>query len=303
MESARAEYIETGYDHRRRATNHTATGDYLNYSTTNTFRNIEGRIILDEDGVPTRNYQGTYYYNPVLVAQHALNLYGRQLAGQDNMHELMAALRRLLELQDERGAFNYDFEWQYYLLNEPYEPGWVSGMAQGMGLSALARAYHLTDDNLYLEAGKEALAFLLTPVGEGGVMDTLDDLHPTLEPYVIFEEYLSEPASYTLNGFMYTLLGLYDWSMVSGDERAAEYFELGIDTLRNILPYYDLGGFSAYDLSHITWERMPHIGVSYHSVHIYLLHALHSITHDVVLGHFSRSWAAYVRDHPRSPTQ
>lgn len=295
VEAALAEYEETGYDHTRRLTDHTATGDYLNYSTTNMFRNIEGRIRLDEEGVPTRNYGGEYYYNPVLIAQHAMNLYGRHLSGEDTLSAFHAAIDRLLSLQDERGAFLYDFEWQYYLLDEPYEPGWVSGMAQGMALSALARAYHLTGDEAFLAAGERALDFLLTPVADGGVMDTMADLHPSLERYVIFEEYLAEPASYTLNGFMYTLLGVYDWSVVASSARAGTYFAAGVETLRNVLPYYDLGGFSAYDLGHITWGREPHIGVSYHSVHIYLLHALHHVTGDEVLAAYSETWASYVR--------
>lgn len=296
VDAARIAYAEGGYDHTRRKIQHTATGEYLNYSTTRTFRNVEGLILLDEDGVPTRTYGGAdeYVYNPVLVAQHALNLYGRLLSGEDVLTGFLAAIDRLMLLQDERGAFTYDFQWRYYLLEEPYNPGWVSGMAQGQALSALARAYFLTDDQRYLQAGRLALNFLLTPVSTGGVMDTMADLHPSLHQFVIFEEYLAEPASYTLNGFMYTLLGLYDWAEVAENTEASEYFQRGVVTLRNILPYYDLGGFTAYDLSHITWEREPNVPVKYHSVHLYQLNALYSITEDPRLRHFYQLWASYV---------
>lgn len=245
VEAWRAEYLEAGYDHTWRMGTHTATGDYLRHSTTRVFRDVEGLIRLDEDGVPMRNYGGEYHYNPVLVAQYALNLYGRHLLGEDTAEAFEAALARLLALQDERGAFTYDFVWRYYLLAEPYEAGWTSGMAQGQALSALARAYHWTADGRYLAAGERALDYLLTPVTEGGVMDDLSDLHPSLYRYVTFEEYLAEPASYTLNGFMYTLLGLYDWSEVANSQRARKYFAMGVETLKRILPYYDLGGFSA----------------------------------------------------------
>lgn len=287
-------YKAMGYDPSPRIKVHTATGDYMNYSTSRVFREVENLIKFDEDGVPMRTYGDEYVYNPVLVAQYALHVYGLNVMGEDNLQELEAAMDRLLQLQDERGAFIYDFEWRYYLLDEPYEAGWVSAMAQGQALSALSRAYHLTRERRYLRAGQLAMDYLLTRVADGGVMDTMDDLDPSLGSYIIFEEYLSEPASYTLNGFMYTLLGLYDWAEVTRNDRAAYYYERGLDTLRRVLPYYDLGGFSAYDLSHITWDRPPNVPVRYHSVHLYLLHALNSITNDPVLEHFSETWKSYV---------
>lgn len=84
-------------------------------------------------------------------------------------------------------------------------------MAQGVALSALARAYNATKDARYLEAGERSLAFISVEKKDGGAKTSLADLHPSLKGYVYFLEYQTEPDVYTLNGYMFALLGLYDW--------------------------------------------------------------------------------------------
>ena len=74
----------------------------------------------------------------------------------------------------------------------------------------------------------------------------------------------------------------------AGKLLASRYFGLTMNTLHRILPYYDLGGFTAYDLSHLMYHRSPHIGANYHAVYIFLLHALVSITADAQLGHVGK---------------
>lgn len=58
---------------------------------------------------------------------------------------------------------------------------------------------------------------------------------------------------------MHALLGQYDWSHVPALEQAeaGSTFTRGMQTLKRILPYYDVGGFSAYDMAHITQKADP----------------------------------------------
>ena len=119
---------------------------------------------------------------------------------------------------------------------------------------------------------------------------------------IFFEEYPTNPHSYTLNGFMFALLGIYDWSQTSAlseDERksASEYFRRGVETLDLILPLYDFNGMSSYDLSHLTAPgRRPQFTGNYHGVHIELLAAIHSITSDPLLLDYEQKWRSYVAD-------
>jgi hypothetical protein len=294
-DQAVTEYIAEAYSYKPYLQDYTASGDWLNAST-DTWTESDA-LHFDSNGVPMVNYGGTFYYDPVTVAEFAFTMYGRYIRRTlSNSDAFFQAVDRLLLLEDNSGALRYPFSWQYYLAAQPYESGWVSGMAQGLALSAFARAYDLTQDPKYLEAGNRVLHFLLTSTAEGGATDSMSDLNPSLSRHIIFEEYVAQPPSYTLNGFMFTLLGLYDWKNIPsvGAPLASIAFSGGMDTLRNILPYYDIGGFSAYDMSHITYKRQPHIGVHYHAVHIYLLHALGSVTHDPQLSKYEKLWASYV---------
>jgi hypothetical protein len=133
-----------------------------------------------------------------------------------------------------------------------------------------------------------------------GPMTSLTELDPSLEDFIIFEEFTTSPASFTLNGFLFTLLGLYDWAAL--EPKAADgmfavarhYFECGLATAVYALPYYDLGGFSAYDLGHVLDGGPPNIQVEYHAIHITLLHALNSIHPLPELAAFEAKWRGYV---------
>jgi hypothetical protein len=89
-------------------------------------------------------------------------------------------------------------------------------MAQGQALSVYSRAYRLTHNQKYLGSGKMAFKFLNTPISKGGTLTTLETLNTEYKNgnYFWYEEYISKPNNYTLNGFMYTLFGIYDWSKV-----------------------------------------------------------------------------------------
>lgn len=295
------EYKKRGINYHIRQQDYDPFGDYLNYGVSISYRETE-KITFDEKNIPKVKYGENFYYNPVTVAQYALTKYGQymHIGMESTKEQFLIATNKLLDMQDELGAFRYVFPWKYYLTGEIYAPGWISGMAQGQALSVLGRAYYLTNDKKYLEAGNKAVKFLITPIEKGGTMSTLKDLDPSLAEYIFFEEYISTPNNYTLNGYMFTLLGLYDWKIVTKKYQkqcinlAETYFDLGINTLVRILPYYDIGGFSTYDLGHITFGKKPHLVGGYHAAHINLLHALYSITNNKALKEFEILWSSYV---------
>lgn len=296
VKQALADYKTFGFSYKNNLQSYTVFGDWLNFGETENWDPSDRHF--DAEGLPRNNYGGrALYYNPVDVSLYALSMHGRYIRGDSSARQrFFVAVRKLLLMQDPKGAFRYRFRWKYYLSGETYEPGWASGMAQGLALSVLARAYHLSGDPNYLNAGDKAFDFLVTKVSDGGVMNSMAELDPALSRYITFDEYPAKPSGYTLNGFMYAVLGIYDWSQVSHThaQEAKEYFRQGTETVKVILPYYDIGGFSAYDLGHITYHRRPNIGVNYHAVHIFLLHALASLTGDRTLKEYELRWASYV---------
>ena len=293
-------YKKNNHDFFRHLVNYNAFGNYFNYDFFSSL--YESNYIFDDQGIPKVKYEGSYHYNPVTAAQYALSLHALYLKGDsDALSRFFVTCDWIVSHLDSKGALRYNYNWKYYLTEELFDSGWVSGMAQGQALSVLARAYDISQSQVYLDAGNKILNFLLTPVREGGPMSSLADIHPSLSSYVFFEEYVTFPSNYTLNGYMFALIGLFDWSELVdkyhiNNDTARVFFNSGIKTLEKLLPYYDIGGFSAYDLGHVTYNKLPHIGIKYHVVHIYLLHALSEIANSRELNLFQQRWMYFVED-------
>lgn len=285
------DYVCSQYDHK---------GQYLDYSS-GAYRE-SARVKFDQAGIPKLKFGEQFFYHPVAIAQYALKKWGGIINEKNTGYEkeFLDGANKLVAIQKENGALPYNFEWRYYLSGETYKPGWVSAMAQGQALSVFSRAYYMTRDPKWLKAGKKTFRFLITPKEKGGVMSDLSDLDHSLEDYVVFEEYLSTPDNYTLNGYMFTLLGIYDWlklcQEINHPSAIPEYYwKQGLRTLRNILPLYDIGGISSYDLGHYTFgKEFPHVAARYHKVHIVLLRTLTAITGDAEFERIERKWTGYV---------
>lgn len=131
---------------------------------------------------------------------------------------------------------------------------------------------------------------LIKSVEEGGL--TADFFgHP------FYEEYPTTPANYTLNGFMFTLFGLYDWSVVDPESEAGRLYREGRDALICALPFYDQGNTSAYHLGQLfNPPRKVHSSAHYHTVHIRLLRELHTIEPNPILEFYAKRWQSYIDD-------
>ena len=76
--------------------------------------------------------------------------------------------------------------------------------------------------------------------------------------------------------------------------KANYYYTEGIKSLKIVLPYYDYGGFSTYDLYYLTANTKPTPAGYYHKIHINLLEAFYSITKDEFFMNIRNQWADYV---------
>jgi heparosan-N-sulfate-glucuronate 5-epimerase len=101
----------------------------------------------------------------------------------------------------------------------------------------------------------------------------------------LFEEYPTRPRSDVLNGFMFTLIGLYDLASVAPHSEALTLYKAGRATLRLALPRYDSSGAARYCLSssHLASQ-------SYQAIHIYLLRALDSLSPDREFRFYAHRW-------------
>lgn len=128
--------------------------------------------------------------------------------------------------------------------------GWYSSMGQGHAISLLARAYYYSNgDSKYLRAAINGMKPFRIPSRQGGVLAKF------LGKYDWYEEYPTTPSSFVLNGFIYSLLGLYDLKMIgtaSAAREAAQLYDQGMASLKKMLLLFDTGSGSIYDLRHVT---------------------------------------------------
>jgi hypothetical protein len=250
------------------------------------------RVRLDAGGIPTITYDGglSYQYYPVTIELFGLQAYTWYLkyGTQDYLDNAVRAGDWLVDNQvpwsgEWLSRFTYYAGGSGSTLNDP----WPSAMAQGLGMSLLTRLAIHTGDPKYLKAAEAALDSLKTPVAKGGVLAKFFR-HP------FYEEYPTNPPTFTLNGFMYTLIGLYDLEKAAPRTEAGRLYAQGLATLRYALPFYDLSTTSSYHLSHITNPLRPaYTLVPYHQVHVMLLRALSSVTPDPTLAYYADLWGSY----------
>nr|CAD7426150.1 unnamed protein product [Timema monikensis] len=173
------------------------------------------------------------------------------------------------------------------------EPGWYSAMGQGHAISVLARAYHHSGgDPQYLRAAVAALRPFRVTSAEGGVLSSF------LGKFPWYEEYPTIPASFVLNGFIYSLLGLYDLKTISSPDyvkEAADLFDQGMSSLKRLLLLYDTGSGTSYDLRHFTLGSPPNLARwDYHATHVNQLLLLATIDRDPLLTSTAERWIGYM---------
>ena len=202
------------------------------------------------------------------------------------------AAKWLLKHQDEKGGWPIMVTRRLAQGLLELAPGWYSAMAQGQAMSLLARAYIQTKERQYLDAALNAIKLFDIPSKRGGVRAMFMDKRAW------YEEYPTTPSSFVLNGFIYSLIGLYDLKSIVPHKHAAEVerlYNTGMDSLKSMLPLFDTGTGSVYDLRHYTLGVAPNRARwDYHATHINQLLLLSTIDSDPILSNTAKRWIGYM---------
>jgi hypothetical protein len=129
--------------------------------------------------------------------------------------------------------------WEYMFQFDGGVPPWTSGLSQGTALQALSRAYARTHEAEFLDAAKEALGIFKTHPSTGVRVPTSVGAH--------YLEYTYAPGERILNGFIQSLVGLYEYAKLTGDPVGQQLFDAGDAEGRVEVPTYDTGAWSLYD--------------------------------------------------------
>lgn len=241
------------------------------------YNDLTGKVspntLLDEGGIPVSVIAGgERVHFPIAIFQYALGCWDRALLEKNVSDEMLASFVRCadwaLDSQREDGS------WDAFgpIRSARYT---VSSMAQGEGASVLLRAAKAFGDDRYGVAAARAGRFMLTPYAEGGTCFA--------EAGGLFlEEYPQESRRSVMNGWIFSLFGLYDLALA--DPSFRDSFTLSAATLAAHLDDYDAGFWTYYDLE----RRIA--SPAYHTLHIAQLKVLANLTSD---GRFADKAAVY----------
>ncbi|KAK3788008.1 hypothetical protein RRG08_042296 [Elysia crispata] len=213
------------------------------------------------------------------------------VAASAHTQNLIQAADWLVNHQDRAGGWPTSVPIKTRAIELP--PNWYSAMAQGQAMSVLVRAYNLTQEAKYLEAAVGALALFTRESTDGGVRTRF------LGQLDWYEEYPTSPATFVLNGFIFSLLGLYDVQKTAGGDGqrlAQQLWTSGLFSLKKLLGLFDTGEGTLYDLRHVISHEPPNRARwDYHMTHIALLQQVALVDVDPVFSRTARRWLGYCR--------
>lgn len=155
---------------------------------------------------------------------------------------------------------------------------WISAYDQGLAISALVRGYRLTQKRQLLEVLKHASKIFEQEVSEGGVRVPFDS-------HCLFMELPGGPLPGILDGFMTSLLGLYDLFLETGSPGVRRLFIDGIEGLKCALPTWNYRNKWSWYGAH-AYLCPP----AYHCLNRLLLEILGRITSEPLLELYADRW-------------
>ncbi len=167
---------------------------------------------------------------------------------------------------------------------------WPSAFSQSRAISILLRGYQLTGDDKYKLAADNALAIFYVPADQGGVT-TFTDYGP------FYEEYPTAFPTMVLDGFFFTLCGLWDHVRAVGNDSPARFlFDKGVEALVKWLPHFDLGYWIRYN--YCQEDFYPDVDpatIGYLRLVITQLKLFYRITGIEALNELAEKWRRYDR--------
>jgi hypothetical protein len=193
------------------------------------------------------------------------------------------AINEVLPLASERAG---GLAWEYYFTYDGGQPPWVSGMAQATALQALARASKALKRPDLAQIAKQGLPLFQKAAPNGVLVKTQAGAHYLL--------YSFNSRQWVLNGFLQSLIGLYDYSKLTGDQTAMRLFEQGESEALVELPSYDTGAWSRYSRG----QNAPESSLGYHELVTGFLQGLCKRTADTSFCSQADRFAAYLKQPP-----
>ena len=238
---------------------------------------VSEKTKLDKNGIPiTTTVAGVTAQFPIAVFQYGLGLYDSYLEKNSSNY-----LKSFLKIAD-WAVENIDKSGMWDCMGTLHNSAHLtqSSMCQSEGASLLIRAYLITKNELYLDYAKSAINFMIKDVNKGGTCVYDDDK-------VIFQEYVSKENLSVLNGWIFSIFGLYDIFLITKDKKYYKILQKTLETLSSSLNKYDRSFWTNYD------QYGTIASPAYHDLHIMQLKVLYDLFEIKEFKEYYEKWELY----------
>lgn len=206
------------------------------------------------DNVPLVKIGGVYREFSITIFNYGLGILENP---KENRTKINAIVLWALKMQDEEGLWSADFGDEYNCL----EKGWVSAMAQGLGISFLSRARNYVFSDLVKDNIALSIESAFKALFEDNRLTGFDKI--TSQMY--FQEF-GGTNKFVLNGHIFALYGILDYFLIQGDRKS---FDKNIENSMKFFSQFSfLGIWTKYSDSGLISSRF------YHKLHIEMLKSL-----------------------------
>lgn len=238
---------------------------------------VSDKTILDSEGIPINTtIANIEAYFPITIFQYGLGLYDLYIL--EGKVEYLKKFVNIANWAIENMEANGMWDCMGKVKDNVHFT--QSSMCQSEGCSLLLRAFLETKDKKYYAAAKKAIDFMLIDVKNGGT--TTYDCNK-----IIFQEYVSHDELSVLNGWIFSIFGLFDFSLITSEKKYKETLEKTLQTLKKMLDKYDKGYWSNYDL------KGTIASPAYHDLHIKQLKLLYELFGIKEFKIYAEKWEKY----------
>ena len=241
------------------------------------YNDLTEKVTRDDPKILIPKYHvdtGEEIYFSIGIFQYGLAAYDLFLTTNDEIYrnKLIACANWAVENQQDDGS------WDTFTFENPEHP--YSSMAQGEGISMLIRAHVITKDEKYIAAVHKAKDFMLKPIEDGGTTN-----YQGKDVYLY--ECTHDPL--ILNGWIFSLWGLYDYSKYIPDSAVQMVLQATLTSLKKKLPEFDMKYWSKYE------DGKRICSPFYHKLHIAQLTVMHDLFGDGIYKEYADRWEKYQR--------
>lgn len=259
--------------------------------------------IFDADSIPLKSVHDKIILQPVEVIQYCYTILDELVyPAKDTTHLLYVEhlTKRLLDSATYLDSsilipYNFDFPLHGHK-SDLMEAPWYSAMAQGQMLSLVVRLYELTGKTYYLDVSRKVFNSYKRIKGKGARpwISCIDN-----NKNIWYEEYPRDFPAFTLNGKIFSILGLYDYYRITKDKEVAVWLKGGLTTIKNNIYRFRVeGDCSLYCLKH------HECGIKeYHALHIEQLNVLYEITQDELFAQAAQDFEADTPEDWKTPSK